>query len=261
MVGFPTLVQNLLRRAAAARSVDFFYVGPADLSYNRGRAYLQQIPGLRAATVYEPHLVWRSLPGGGAPPLAELAAGVNGSRGRHATARFNLDGLKRCGGPLKSRLVQALQARECLRLIERAELLNRSTSRPTAGAPGATRRRRYDSVLRARADLLTLHPTALPPIAQHAYTSLHDCPPAARRAPPAALAPHDYALYGSRALMGVVLGALDGARPAELVRHGCDPHALAAARLARALPAARCVVPANATSVASALRRLGALSK
>ena len=64
-------------------------------------------------------------------PLAEL----HGNRSRRgddgallgalAVARFNLDGLQRCGGVptgrLQSRLVQALQAREYLRLIERAE--------------------------------------------------------------------------------------------------------------------------------------------
>lgn len=249
MVGFPTLVRNLLLPAATRSRIDFFYVGPADLSYARGKAYLLNIPGLKATTLYDPQLVWRSLQD--ASPIVQLAPGTgfnggNKSRVRRSVAQFNLRGLEGCPGPLRSRLVQALQSRECLRLIERAETSelpavhqNRSSLRL---------RHRYAAVLRVRADALTLQPTELPVPHAHAplplYSSLHECVRGR-------LAPHDYLLHGSRDVMGVVLGALDGTRASALVRSSCDVHMLAAQRLARALPSARCVVPKNRTPVAS----------
>jgi len=247
MVGFPTLVRNLLLDAAANNRVDFFYVGPADLSHARGKSYLLKIPGLRATTIYDQRLLWRNWHN--ETPIAELLPGAAGgggnkSRARRPVAQFNLNGLEACPGPLRSRLVQALQSRECLRLIERAE----ATERVVAPGNRSASRRRYTAVLRARVDVITLQPTAVPLPRIYAprrvYGSLHDCPPGR-------LSAHDYLLHGSRDVMGLVLAALDGVHPTTLARSGCDVHALAANRLSRELPEARCVVPTNHSPVAS----------
>ena len=54
MIGFPALVKNLLLGAASSYKIDVFHVGPADLSYTRGKSYLTQIPGLRGADSLRP---------------------------------------------------------------------------------------------------------------------------------------------------------------------------------------------------------------
>ena len=249
MIGFPALVRHLLLGAAAKSRVDFFYVGPSDLSYARGKAYLLQLPGLRASTLYEPRLVWSNAHGAAlAAELVPILSSGNGSRAHRAFARFNLRGLEQCGGPLKSRLVQALQSRECLRLIDRAEASEQSAGSRTGGSrTGGSRR--YEAVLRLRADALTLRPTELPRARANdpTYSSLHDCPPSAS----GELAKHDYLLYGERELMGHVLSVLDGMSAAALVRAKCDFGALARAKLSHVLPGARCISPGNRTPVGS----------
>ena len=265
MIGFPALVKNLLLGAASSYKIDVFHVGPADLSYTRGKSYLTQIPGLRASTLYDPKLQWK-----GASTFAELAEPQhvvsNQSRRSRPVARFNLNGLEQCGSQLKARLVQALQARECLRLIERAEAAGTPSEPPaaassSAAAPAATAptSQRYAAVLRLRADMLTLRQTTLPPVSAigddlydaPTYSSLHQCPHKSSRE----LAPHDFALFGGRDVMGRALSVLDHKGlplpPRTLIRYGCDAGALAKARLSVQLPNARCVAPLNVTPVAS----------
>lgn len=240
MTSFPALARNLLLRAADEHGVDFFWVGPADASFERGGGWLSQLPGLRRTMLYAPRLGWSHAPGAG--PLASFrneTAAADGRRGSRAS--FNLHGLS-CGMPasrLKSRLVQAMQAQQCLRLIEQEE-----------ASAAAGKAWRYAAVLRARADLLLTAPVELPRLAPHsgATSALTECPPPSERL----LAPHDFALYGARRAMGHVLGALDGLLPAELQRHRCDFGVLGAGRLRQAnLPLTACHAPRNRSAVAS----------
>ena len=272
MVGFPTLIRNLLLPALADHQLDFFYVGPADESFAQGKAYLQQLPGLRAMTLYEPRLRWQS--SAAHQPLAKLLHTTNRSQYGPSTtsqqlpiARFDVHQLRGCGPlpRLQSWLVQALQSYECLRLIKVAEASPRhrrrvvgrtSTTSTASSANGATtgpggnssnvirarRRRSYAGVLRLRADVLPLRPLSLPTLSsgQRVFTSFAACERG--HGPTAPLAPHDYALYGEREVMGTVLGAVGSLTASELKRSGCDVHAAAAGRLRTALPDARCVV-------------------
>ena len=239
MVGFPTLVENLLMRAAATRLLHFFYIGPADLSFSHGRTYLQQVPGLRNWTLYSPKLMWRKKEVG-VTGLAELRR----NSGR-AEAHFNFGGVsQRCTrvplGRLKSTLVQALQARECLRLIRQAEV-----------ADGQT----YAAVLRLRADMLPLQPIHFPAAmpSHHVFTSFARCESGRTERTP--IAPHDFALFGERRVMDVLLGTLTDLPPTALERSGCDVSAAAAARLRRLMPEARCVVGRrNGTSALASVR-------
>lgn len=290
MVSFPALARNLLVRASDHYLIDIFYVGPSDISFARGRAYLRQVPGLHSLTLYSPSLRWRDpskTPSATRmrepPPLAELlwpeAAPKNGSHRRATVGVASLASaaaLQRagCGGApssrLRSRLVQALQARECLALIERAESSPAATRMSAQHGVGAVTSvsssmpvdGRYAAVLRARADLLPTRPVDLPSAHRRGassarassagravLSSLFDCPGAGS----GVLAPHDFALYGERAAMGTVLGALDGLELSRLARAGCDFGAVAMAQLRRAPPThgARCVVPRNRTPVAS----------
>ena len=172
------------------------------------------------------------------------------------TAHFDEKRLRCAGVPqdrLKSRMVQALQAHECLRLVERAErtlLASNGTFRTaSSSAPHDLPRRRYASILRARADLLVTAPIRLPRVLapENAvgaarklamYSSLVDCPPHASQE----LAPHDFALFGERAVMRVLLGTLDGLSVDEFERSGCDFGVAARARLRRSQPRSRCAM-------------------
>lgn len=296
MVGFPTLVRNLLLRSRYR--LDIFYVGPADSSYLHGRTYLHQIPGLRAWSTYSPKIRWHE---GMAPtPLAELLHESDSSRtrrghgGNRSYASINLRGLRSCGipiGRLQSRLVQALQAKECLRLIEKAEAGSANLSLPSS------RSHRYAGILRLRADLLALQRLNLPPVPtgglisnwssgsrtgggsrrqgknvaaaasgektagapvlrtpHQFFTAFAACERGGKseRTP---LAAHDYALYGERSVMSLVMGAIEGLTPAALVRSGCDVSAVAAARLRLEMPQARCTVARhNGTSPLASVR-------
>lgn len=82
-------------------------------------------------------------------------------------------------------------------------------------------------------------PAPAPP-ARRVFTSFAPCERANGAASP--LAPHDFALYGEREVMGILLGVVDGLKPAALVRSRCDFGAAAGARLRRELPDAECVV-------------------
>ena len=73
MVSFPSLAAHILLAAAESHRLDLFYVGPADLSFNRSAEWLHQISGLRGATVYEPALRWLDEPGRG--PIAQARRG------------------------------------------------------------------------------------------------------------------------------------------------------------------------------------------
>ena len=74
MVGFPALARNLLLPASSHYQLDFFYVGPADRSFERGSPWLRLLPGLRLMRTYSARLRWGS---DRAPPssLARLTAG------------------------------------------------------------------------------------------------------------------------------------------------------------------------------------------
>jgi hypothetical protein len=284
-VSFPALVHNLLQPAAAAagrQQIDLFYVGPSDLSFEHGWPYMKRVPNLRAWTTYSPRLRWRRTRSSSQLPIADLLYGdsaakptakLNSStahRRNVAVARFNIDGLQACSpmGRLQSRLVQALQARECLRLIESAEaeegLLATNAS---AGGSSATTGRGYSAILRMRADMLTLRPAHLPRLAplnlptaeraglarsrRHVYSSLAACP---SKQDGDILATHDFALHGERRVMGHVLGVLDGLTPAELTSAGCDVGRVALRRLRRDLPEARCIAPRNGSAPVASVR-------
>ena len=199
-------------------------------------------------------------------------------------AHLNLRGVdcRRQGVPtsrLRSRLVQALQARECLALVQRAEHAaearrsSRARAREAGRAGDGRPPPRYDSVLRVRADLVPLQPIDLHSFARPApgsrggggrvasgaprssgrLTSLFDCPPSSS----AQLAAHDFALYGPRDAMGEVLGSLDGLTASGLAAHACDVGAVAKARLLQrgVLPRAGwCGLPRNGTSAVGSVR-------
>ena len=156
----------------------------------------------------------------------------------------------------RSRLVQAWQARRCLRLVEAHE----AAESARRGAKW-----RYDALLRVRADAL---PTRRLPLsaqllrarllARPAYTPLDGCPPRAD----GRLAHHDYALLGRRDVMGSALRAVDeleapqrhdGSHRAARARQACDFERLAGGAVRRALPHAECVdLPGPGSAVASA---------
>lgn len=238
MASFPALAHNLLLPAALHYRLDFFYVGPADRSFQHVGPWLETLPGLRSFTTYEPKLNWHKA---SRHPIVALN---RSGTGRLAAANLNTHGLRCSSMPpsrLKSRLVQALQSLQCLHLVERSE-------RAAGVAP-------FAAILRARVDLVVTAPMALPRLgaasrndAPSIYSSLIDCP--ARGS--AALAAHDFALFGERSAMGVLLGAPGQLQPRELTRHACDVGAASLAELRRAIPHAQCAV---ATAAANQRRR------
>jgi hypothetical protein len=227
MVGFPALARHVLVPAAHGHTVDFFYVGPMDLSYQHGSEWLHSLPGFTSAKLYSPRLRW----------MRAKSHEARMAFFRSGNATFSLHGMS-CpipGSRLKSRLVQALQASECLRLISSAE-----------------RRRgaRYNSVLRARPDMLATRQVRMPlgsMVETGMYSSLTECP----RDTKSRLAYHDFALYGSRLVMETLLDVINGVQPAELMRHQCDFGALAATRLHIAFPNATCVAPHGNVPIAT----------
>ena len=228
MVSFPALVENVLASASRAGTlIDFFYVGPDDMSYAAGRPWLTRLPGLRGSLLYSPALDF-SLPAG--TPLARLR---HSTPDRRPIAEFNVNNLYvrkrywRCPAmQTRSRLVQALQASQCLPLIEEAER-----------ADGV----QYDSVMRTRVDLLPTRPIRLPGFGagHEGWSPLNECPSSGEHQ----LGHHDFVVYGTRRLMGLVLGALDGVNSSVFERSSCSAWHRAASRIAAELPASRCKSP------------------
>ena len=223
MVGFPALVHHLLLPAAQSSRLDFFYVGPADASFVQGEAWVNQLPGMMASTLYSPELRWHETANAPLATLTRRLAMHNSTKqAAPAVASLNLHGLRGCRGSpisrIKSRLVQALQARECLTSIRRVELQQTAERRDGLLLNAAPRR--YAAVLRLRADLVVTGHTVVPTsLSSHAvYSSLTECPTSAS----GTLAHHDYALLGERGVMDVLLGVLDGARATRT--RICYPH-------------------------------------
>ena len=237
MLSVPALVKNLLATLASEARVDFFYVGPADASYGHGRRWLQQLPGMRACSIYAPMLRWASrvdaplyeeVPSSNrtnrpARPGAVTAASRRPRAAQNLTSLPGLVSAAELSLPLpppsslpslrfgvraagcneansRSRLLQAWQARRCLQLIEHHEGLQSARR----GAPW-----RYDAILRARADALPTRKVELPPLrsllSRPAFTPIDDCPSRAE----GRLARHDFALLGRRDVMAAALRAID----------------------------------------------------
>ena len=281
MISLPALIEHALAELSADTRVDFFHVGPADGSFAHGRRWLQHLPGLQACFLYAPALRFASR--ADAPIYEEVAATNRSSKRRGAATatplrhhasrtdaasavppglllpselslpvpsaalpsiRFGLRATGCTEKNARSRLVQAWQARRCLRLVEAHE----AAESARRGTPW-----RYDALLRVRADAL---PTRRLPIstqqlrarllARPAYTPLDGCPPRGD----GRLAHHDFALLGRRDVMGTALRAIDeleapprhdGGHRAARARPACDFERLAGGAVRRALPHAECV--------------------
>lgn len=271
MTSFPAFARNVLFPISMHAHLDFFYVGPADASYEHGADWLNALPGLKAKTLYAPTLRWLEEQHSSAP-LAEFVnlSEASKSAARLPTATFNLQDNTCSTNPphqVKTFLVQALQGRECLKLISQAEQVERARSPSHTG---------YMAILRARVDFLALRPVEmlsallpqptspalgsadasckelggtmgghkLGPTVEGAFWPFSRCPKNATRRG----WHHDFALLGTRRAMGEILSAVDGLDMRTLASvddWGCNPLHAGFDRLFKALPGATCRIPSS----------------
>lgn len=256
-IALPTLFENVLMRVS--QPADLFYVGPKDISFEHAEKWLRTLPSLQNWVLYDPDVQFDT--NGNHDPEAPIASfdGLMASSRRLAIpsplpkVKFNLRSavsegqlsdnnfatveLGSCHA-LRSRLVQAFQAQQCLRLIEASER-------------AAGNKALYSTVLRTRVDLVLPSPMALsqPLFAtRYGFNPFTACPESDD-----SFSYHDFALMGTRELMGGVLSALDGLTVPMLKKLGCNGALFATGTsltgLRARMPKANCESAANGSSL------------
>ena len=212
-LGFASVVPHVLVPLSRVLRADFFYVGPRDESFHFMGAWLKSIPRLRSVTLYNQSIHF--IEGSERDALLKRKAPIawlNGSNQIQEPQRvamplpqLHLAAHQKCR---RACLLQAFQARQCLRLIKDREAKVKARSNSSW---------RYTAVLRQRADLAIPLPLRLPlTTSSLGFTGLTTCP-----LPHESLVGHDFALLGSRSLMGIVLGSLDRIHERNMKSAGC----------------------------------------